>query len=181
MEHELRRDAVDRAYRAHRDDVYRVAYAILRDTEAAVDAMHETFARAFERWHQYDSRRPLRPWLLGIAAHEALDGVRRRRVGLVALRSLARRAATPDDPEVLASRRQQVDEALSTLRPAVRAALVLRHYYGYDYAEIAAQLGTSPGNVGSMLSRAHAALRAHLVAAGAARPASGDGPRTAVR
>jgi DNA-directed RNA polymerase specialized sigma24 family protein len=39
---------------------------------------------------------------------------------------------------------------------------VLRHYYGYEYAEIAAFLGTKPGSVGSTLSRAHAQLRAAL-------------------
>src|SRR5512144_3058948 len=77
---ELRRDAVDRAYREHADDVYRVAFAILRDTEAAVDATHDTFARAFERWDQYDSNRSLRGWLHGIVSHAALDDLRRRRV-----------------------------------------------------------------------------------------------------
>ena len=40
--------------------------------------------------------------------------------------------------------------------------LVLRHYYGYDYAEIAGFLRTSPGNVGSILSRAHGSLRVRL-------------------
>lgn len=164
MEHELRREAVEQAYREHRDDVYRVAYAILRDTEAAGDATHETFARAFERWDRYDANRPLRPWLHAIAVHEALDAARRRRVRLLAMPALVNqsRTAAGDDPEAIASRRHLVDEALSTLRPAVRAALVLRHYYGYDYAEIAQQLGTSPGNVGSMLSRGHAALRERL-------------------
>ena len=55
--------------------------------------------------------------------------------------------------------RDLVDEALGSLKPDVRAALVLRHYYGYDYAEIAGFLKTSPGNVGSILSRAHRTLR----------------------
>ena len=39
---------------------------------------------------------------------------------------------------------------------------MLRHYYGYDYAAIAAFLGTTSGTVGSILSRAHAALRLRL-------------------
>nr|MBA2373309.1 sigma-70 family RNA polymerase sigma factor [Chloroflexota bacterium] len=69
----LRSQAVERAYRDHADDVYRVALAILRDPEAAVDATHDTFARAFERWDQYDTNRPLRAWLHGIVSHAALD------------------------------------------------------------------------------------------------------------
>jgi len=51
---------------------------------------------------------------------------------------------------------------MADLKPDVRAALVLRHYYGYDYAEIAGFLRTNPGNIGSILSRAHTTLRARL-------------------
>jgi RNA polymerase sigma-70 factor (ECF subfamily) len=174
MEHELRRQAVDRAYREHADDVYRVAFAILRDPEAAADATHDTFARAFERWAQYDANRPLRPWLHGIVTHAALDALRRRRVrdlfggpslgGEGRVRPIEVTDAGAVDPAVHAVRRRLVDEALAGLKPDARAALVLRHYHGYDYAEIAGFLGTSPGNVGSILSRAHAAIRARLTA-----------------
>ena len=52
VENELRRQAIERAYREHADDVYRVAYAILRDPDAAMDVTQEAFARAFERWEQ---------------------------------------------------------------------------------------------------------------------------------
>jgi RNA polymerase sigma-70 factor (ECF subfamily) len=59
-------------------------------------------------------------------------------------------------------RRGIVEDALATLRPQARAALILRHYYGYDYAQIGAFLGTGSGTVGSTLSRAHALLRERL-------------------
>ena len=75
------RDRVaDQAYRDHANDVYRVAYGILRDPDDALDATHEAFARAWERWDQYDSQRPLQGWLHGIVVHLALDQLRRRRV-----------------------------------------------------------------------------------------------------
>jgi RNA polymerase sigma-70 factor, ECF subfamily len=183
MEFELRRQAVERAYRDHRDDVYRVAFAILRDPDAAVDATHDAFARAFERWEQYDERRPLRPWLHAIVAHQALDTLRRQRVRRIALADSGEMAPASDgDPAATAGERVLVDEALATLPPLMRAAVVLRHYYGYDYAEIGAQLGTSPGNVGSMLSRAHATLRRRLVAtADAGSPPADTAPHRAAR
>lgn len=168
---EQRRDAVDRAYREHADDIYRVAFAILRDTEAAVDAAHDTFARAFERWDQYDSNRSLQAWLHGIVSHAALDALRRRRVRRLAVPAVAQigplsagGAWGAADPSTGVADRDLVEAALADLNPDVRAALVLRHYYGYDYAEIAGFLRTSPGNVGSILSRAHAVLRARLTA-----------------
>ena len=161
--------AVEQAYRDHADDVYRVAFSILRDADAAVDATHDTFARAFDHWHQYDANRPLRAWLHGIASHAALDMLRRRRVRALAIPALGRvhEATAPaeatGDPAGQIADREQISAAMDHLKPEARAALVLRHYYGYDYAEIARFLRTNPGNVGSILSRAHATLRTQLV------------------
>lgn len=161
--------AADQAYRDHANDVYRVAYGILRDPDEALDATHDTFARAWERWDQYDSQRPLKGWLHGIVVHLALDQLRRRRVRKLAIPVLGRAASSLErsvepDPADDVARRHIVESALDGLRPEVRATLVLRHFYGYDYAQIGAYLGISSGTVGSTLSRAHAAIRRRLEA-----------------
>jgi RNA polymerase sigma-70 factor (ECF subfamily) len=167
-DHELRRASIERAYRDHADDVYRIALAILRDPDAAIDATHDTFARAFERWDQYDANRSLRAWLHGIVSHAALDQLRRRTVRALAMPAIGRigetRLADGDqgDPVARLADRELVADALQGLKPDARAALVLRHYYGYDYGEIGGFLRTSPGNVGSILSRTHALLRERL-------------------
>jgi RNA polymerase sigma-70 factor (ECF subfamily) len=176
IEEQLRRSAVERAYRDHADHVYRVAFAILHDSEAASDAAHEAFARAYERWEQYDANRPLRAWLHGIVAHAALDAIRRRRVRERTARALGQESELIEDsgagdPAGDAVRHRVVEEGLATLTPQARAVVVLRHYYGYDYAEIASFLQTSPGNVGSLLSRAHAHLRLQLAVGSDADPA----------
>jgi RNA polymerase sigma-70 factor (ECF subfamily) len=156
---------VDQAYRDHATDVYRVAFGILRDPDEAIDATHDTFARAWERWDQYDSQRPLRGWLHGIVVHLALDQLRRRRVRRLALPHLGRSPVATGgttqapDPADDVARRQLVEDALDGLRPEVRATLVLRHFYGYEYAQIASMLGMTSGTVGSTLTRAHAAIR----------------------
>ena len=177
----------DQAYRDHANDVYRVAYGILRDPDEALDATHDTFARAWERWEQYDSQRPLRGWLHGIVVHLALDQLRRRRVRRLALPQLGRSpvgaiaTSIAADPADDVARRELVDRALDGLRPQVRATLVLRHYYGYDYAQIGSMLGMTSGTVGSTLSRAHAAIRARFESEGLAAPADGGPPRRVPR
>ena len=174
--------ACDQAYRDHANDVYRVAYGILRDPDEALDVTQDTFARAWERWDQYDSQRPLRGWLHGIVVHLALDQLRRRRVRRLAVPLLGRspvgHAATlhAPDPADDVARRELVDRAFDGLAPQVRATLILRHYYGYDYAQIGSMLGMASGTVGSTLSRAHAAIRQRFEAAGMATPARGEPP-----
>jgi RNA polymerase sigma-70 factor (ECF subfamily) len=161
--HSERDHSVDAAYRDHAPEVYRVAFAILRDPDEAIDATHEAFARAWERWEQYDNRRSLRAWLHGIVVHEALDQLRRRRVRRIAANALGSLGGDrhPDGADVAReiAARDDVEQALGQLKPETRVVLVLRHYYGYEYAEIAAFLGTKPGSIGSTLSRAHAQLR----------------------
>ena len=174
-----RRDrAADQAYRDHANDVYRVAYGILRDPDEALDVTHDTFARAWERWDQYDSQRPLRGWLHGIVVHLALDQLRRRRVRRLALPHLGGSplaqidTTVGGDPADELARREVVEDVLDGLKPVVRATLVLRHFYGYDYAQIGSMLGMTSGTVGSTLTRAHAAIRTRLEARG---PAPGRG------
>ena len=164
MDDETRSAAVERAYVTYRDDVYRVAFAILLDKDDAIEATQDAFARAFEAWERYDPGRPLRPWLHAITTRIALDHVRRRRVRRLALPGLSDQARIPGaydggDPASNAAPRQAIEEALAALHPIPRAAVLLSHRYGYDYGEIAQMLGISTSNVGAVLTRARAALR----------------------
>ena len=168
MEPDDRREAVGRAYREYSGDVYRVTYAILREAEIAADAMQDVFGRALEHWDEYDQQRPLRPWLHAIATRRALDLLRFRKVRSLALPWLymgaRQREHLARDPAETLSLRDDVERELQGIPPRARAALILRHYYGYTYAEIAKLIGTSPGTVGSLISRAHTHLRARLLA-----------------
>ena len=168
MEPEDRHDAVERAYREFSADVYRVTYAILRDPEVAADAVHDVFGRALEHWDEYDPQRPMRPWLHAIATRRAFDLLRWRRVRVLALPGLQAEAREREriatDQAGALSLRDRMEVELQEIAPRARAALVLRHYYGYSYAEIARFVGTSPGNVGSLISRAHTRLRVRLTA-----------------
>lgn len=176
MQDSLRHRAVEAAYAAHADDVYRLAYAVLRDRDDATEATQEAFVKAFERWDRYDPERPLRPWLHAIASRIALDQLRRRRVRALAIPALGREsppgaaAYGGRDPGMTVPRRMAISEAFAALGPVPRAAVLLRHRYGYDYEEIGALLGLSVSNVGAVLTRARSALRGRLQDEATAHP-----------
>src|SRR6266568_4306170 len=67
----------------------------------------------------------------------------------------------PDAPADAAVRSDLLT-ALRALPPRLSAAIVLRHYHGYNNREIAAALGVSERTVGARLQRAAARLRAQL-------------------
>src|SRR5512138_2114096 len=63
----------------HQEAVFRLAYLLLGDPDEAEDAAQESFLRAWKYLKRFDVTRPLRPWLLSIAANLARN--RRRSAG----------------------------------------------------------------------------------------------------
>ncbi len=61
--------------------------------------------------------------------------------------------------EDVVAERQDLADALATLPPDQRAAVLLVDAYGLDYADAAEVLGVREGTIGSRLTRARAALR----------------------
>jgi RNA polymerase sigma-70 factor (ECF subfamily) len=130
---------------------------IVRDPETAADLTQETFERALGAWETFDGRE-VQAWLFQIGVRVALNHQRRTKIWRRIRLQLG-------DPEVL----QPVSEpdlwqALGTIRPLERAALILHVLDGYSYAEIGAMLEMSSGSVGSLISRGKVRLREQLEA-----------------
>ncbi|MBP6015316.1 MAG: RNA polymerase sigma factor [Candidatus Promineofilum sp.] len=146
----------------HQEPVFRLAYLILGDAADAEDVAQETFIRAYRALARFDDARPLRPWLLSIAANLARN--RRRNLGRywAALQRAFRQNpepyhAPPERTEAADARRLR--QAVSRLRPNARDIVYLRYFLGLSEAEAAAALGIPAGTAKSRLSRALAQLR----------------------
>ena len=84
------RDALRRIYLREQTRLFGVAMAILRDRDAAADAVQTAFLRVWERAGQFDPARGMaRAWLGGIVRFAALDAAR-----------LRGREVLTDDPEL---------------------------------------------------------------------------------
>jgi RNA polymerase sigma factor (sigma-70 family) len=146
----------DALYRSSRDDVYAYVLTLLHDRGAAEDVTAQAFERAFRKQHTYDAKRGgERGWLFGVARNAALDELRRRK----------RTAPMPAefggaaDVEERALERATVRAALATLKARDRELIALKFHAGLDNAEIAAVIGVSPSNAGTLLHRAMTKLR----------------------
>jgi RNA polymerase sigma-70 factor (ECF subfamily) len=162
------------AFRAQLDDfaglyertyqpVYRTVLGICGDRATAADLTQDAFVAAYRRQASFRGDVPVEAWLHRIAVNTALSGLRRRRVRWSEpLDPLTHDRATGPGEQAGVGDAVDIHRALQNLAPGQRAAVVLRYYHDFDYATIASILGTSPGNVGSMLSRALQRLRRDL-------------------
>lgn len=138
---------------------YRTALAIVRNHAMAADVTQEAFVAAYGQRGRFRGDAPGEMWLHRIVVNAALAAVRRR--GPV-IRELTMTERGSADHARATADRVVLFAALGELPPRHRAVVVLRYYHGYDYATIARILGTTPTNVGAMLSRARDRLKVEL-------------------
>jgi len=159
--------------------VFNFCYRLLGGAAEAEDAAQETFLRAYAHRARYDADRPVKTWLMSIAAHYCIDRLRRRRLVWLSLDE-AQAAQHPAlqqsglGPEALilqAERCHELHRQMARLAALDRQVLVL-HYWGFlSYADIAAVTGLTVSAVKSRLHRARARLAALMRQAPAPRAA----------
>jgi RNA polymerase sigma factor (sigma-70 family) len=152
-------DAAAAFVRRYQARVYGLVITIVRDPGIAEDVAQDTFVRAWRNAGTYDARRGrVATWLLTIARNAAIDAMRVRR-------------PEPLDPEVVAARLQQADDAVDEAAPPdererirgalaelpvlQRRALFLAAYAGRTALEIG-ELEHAP--VGTIKTRIRAAI-----------------------
>jgi RNA polymerase sigma-70 factor, ECF subfamily len=166
----------DRLYRNAYPRVFRTLVAILADAAEAEDCAQDAFVRAFKAWGRWRPDAPAEAWIHRIAVNSAISY--RRRARLRSVGEVVRRLGRPPHGKDPAEVAVQPDllRALRALPPKLAAAIVLRHYHGYNNREIAASLGVSERTVGTRLRQAAERLRDALGAEMALTGFSLDAP-----
>ncbi len=137
--------------------LYTVALRMLGDREAAADAAQTAFVRAYLKLHTFDRRHKFFSWLYRILVNECLN-VRRTQGRFEPIDAAL---AARDDPAAgveQAELRRTVQAAILQLPTAQREAIVLRHYGGLSYREMAEMLAVPEKTVKSRLHTARQRL-----------------------
>jgi RNA polymerase sigma-70 factor, ECF subfamily len=140
-----------------------LAYRLLDDREAAVEAMQDVYVKAYGGLPGFQGRSAVGTWLYRITYTTCLDHIERRK---------QRRAIyvdedppSPDlvcDPADEATLHADLATALRSLSCDARAAVLMVDRDGYDYRTASAVLGIPMGTLASRLSAARAVLRRAL-------------------
>ncbi|UCE03550.1 MAG: RNA polymerase sigma factor [Candidatus Latescibacterota bacterium] len=164
------RRAFETLFRNYFGRVHRLAWALIGDRDAALDAAQNAFLKLYRHADRVDPRRPLFPWLRAIVIRECRmqqRGERRRRAREERVARQAVPHASAADPVAAREAAERVARALSELPSAERELIVLKHLEELRYVEIAATLGIPAGTVMSRLYQARRKLREILVRLGA--------------
>jgi RNA polymerase sigma-70 factor (ECF subfamily) len=167
-------EAFDLLVERYQERAYRIAWSIVRDREDAKDCTQEAFIRLHDAAGTFAGQSKFSTWFYRILVNCCLDNRRRGRGWrrLLVWRDaedeesagdlVERQPAPPDDPGERMDEDQQMSriwEAVETLSPQQRAAVLLQCREGLPTKEIASVLGTSEATVRVHLHRAFATLR----------------------
>ncbi|MDR2363356.1 MAG: RNA polymerase sigma factor [Spirochaetaceae bacterium] len=142
--------------------LFRVAYRIVADEEAAEDLCQEAFFRLYEKNMVFPSPDEAKYWLIRVVKNAALNYAKRKdRERRAYQRAFREPAQTQETGEGLLLRQEtqnEIQDALKKLPENLRIVLILKEYGELNYKEIGRTLGISEGNVKVRIFRARERL-----------------------
>lgn len=137
--------AAETLYNHYRDSTFRLAYGLLGNADDAEEVAQDALTYALVNIHRYDPQRAgFATWLHTITVSRCRDRQRRKRLPSLSLtewlgwgRDIPTPAPGPEHRAIEAETRGQVLEAVQSLSPPLREAILLRYWAGHTYREMA--------------------------------------------
>ncbi|MFD0672662.1 RNA polymerase sigma factor SigY [Cohnella sp. GCM10027633] len=154
--------ALARLLQANYAFLYRYLLKVTMNKALAEDLVQETMLKSIERIGTFREQSKFSTWLIAIASRLYSDEIRRQgreskwRSEEQSMQAIRFKAALDQEEWPYAL------DALAGLPPDVRLPLLLKHYYGYAYKEIAEWLDIPVGTVKSRLHYGLDRLRKEL-------------------
>jgi RNA polymerase sigma factor (sigma-70 family) len=140
----------------HLESGYRTALALLRDPDAARDAVQESAFKAWRKLDQLHEGKPARPWFLAIVANQCRSERRRHWWSVIRMQDMESAEADVETDTI------DINRELAKLPREDRLALFLYFYLDLPMEEVGAVLGLSAGGAKTRVYRAAKKLRPGL-------------------
>ncbi|QRG69638.1 sigma-70 family RNA polymerase sigma factor [Brevibacillus choshinensis] len=146
----------------HKDKLYKVAYAFLRNEADSLEAIQEATCRAYLKLSQLRQPEYISTWLTRIVIHVCMDEQKRKKRWILDSSHLDHRERKEPLMSDQAATRLHLEDALARLAPLHRHVIILKYFEDLTIREIAAVLGHPEGTIKTWLHKALGALRNDL-------------------
>ena len=154
-------------FESYKDRVYSVALSFFNgDVATADDVTQQVFIKLMTQISQFQGRSQFSTWLYRLVTNACLDHKRGLRRFLY--QEDTKGLEVPDARRSAESRfiadqiEAEIRQAIGTLKPKLRIAVLLKYFDDLSYDEMASALGCSRGTVASRLNRGHRILAKKL-------------------
>ncbi|WP_242254114.1 sigma-70 family RNA polymerase sigma factor [Bacillus cereus group sp. BfR-BA-01379] len=154
------KEAYSELYDKTIQEVYKTAHFLIEDKTDVDDVVQEIYIQLYESLRKYDSKKPFRPWLIGLAIKQIHSYRRKRwmRLRIIKKAEEQRKPVQIDFSNDVVSKisNQKLIELIHKLPYKLKQVIILRYLHDYSQEEVA-QILHIP--IGTVKSRIHAALK----------------------
>lgn len=147
-------DAFTKLFSEVSEEVYRVAYIYVKNSDDARDVVQETAYRCFKGIKSLRDVSLFRTWAVKTAINCSLDILKSRKRTLPIEECTVLPAADSPSPERAAIAAATLDQIMNKMNEREKSVIILRHLYGLSLEEIAKTLKIPLSTAKSTLYRA---------------------------
>ncbi|PGK35250.1 sigma-70 family RNA polymerase sigma factor [Bacillus thuringiensis] len=154
------KEAYSELYDKTIQEVYKTAHFLIEDKTDVDDVVQEIYIQLYESLRKYDSEKPFRPWLIGLAIKQIHFYRRKRwmRLRIIKKAEEQRKPVQIDFSNDVVSKisNKKLIELIHKLPYKLKQVIILRYLHDYSQEEVA-QILHIP--IGTVKSRIHSALK----------------------
>lgn len=153
------REAFEALLLQYEKPVYNAAFRMLNSADDARDVTQTVFLKVFEHIDSFDPSRRFFSWIYRITLNESINWLGKSRRLEPLNYEVVDQGRGPDREVDSVNVSENVQAALMTLKPDYRTIIILKHFLGCSYAEIAEILEIPEKKVKSRLYSARQLLK----------------------
>ncbi|MGZ7149763.1 sigma-70 family RNA polymerase sigma factor [Bacillus sp. BC08] len=154
------KEAYSELYDKTIQEVYKTAHFLIEDKTDVDDVVQEIYIQLYESLRKYDSKKPFRPWLIGLVIKQIHSYRRKRwmRLRIIKKAEEQRKPVQVDFSNDVVSKisNKKLIELIHKLPYKLKQVIILRYLHDYSQEEVA-QILHIP--IGTVKSRINAALK----------------------
>lgn len=152
-------NAFEELVKKYQKPIFNLAMKMTGSYDEAKDITQNTFIKGYEKLKSFDPSYKFFSWIYRIALNESLNTVSGKKKFADIEDAFISSSESPAEAYDQAEEAEMVNRALDTLKDDYKSLIVLKHYQGLSYDEIAVVLNISVQKVKSRLFMARQLLK----------------------
>ncbi len=149
-------DAFSKLIKMYEKDLYRVAIAIVKNNEDALDCIQDSILKAYQCIGKLKKEEYFKTWLIKILINRCKDIISKEKK-FISIFDVIKETSYKDNLECF-----EIKEVIGKLEDDLKLLIVLYYYEDMSIKDISESLDISEGTIKSRLSRARVKLKSML-------------------
>lgn len=150
-------DAFFQLITEQKQQLYRIAFAYLKNEQDALEAIQEVTFRAFKNIKKVKEPKYFKTWITRIMLNYCIDELKRKKSFMPQMNDVSATSIVEENDS-----RLSIEAAIEKLEPKLQEVIILKYFQDLTIEQMADALGHPSGTIKTWLNKALISLRSQL-------------------